>query len=315
MKAYQLVATAVIMTLGLASPSVFAQTTPPGTSGSGAGTSGSGGGNITQKASTPQAASQPVTDPRQAAENFVRSVNLARVSIAMKNYDQARQHIARAREMLSVMRNASSDQRRVTGITSGRVTYQGDTTDQHRYFPVETGPVEVRQLGKGPLWADKGLAVTDADIVTLTVDLGSDDADKRLAAAETALNNGKYNDADDELENLISDVVSIDEKAAMPIDKARDNIALARNFVAAGNYDGARFALDHADDALSDVEDDPAYNGRRQEIGAMRTNIRTLQDTINKRDPTLMRRAGDQLNQWWNDIKSWGDSGPESQGR
>jgi hypothetical protein len=37
----------------------------------------------------------------------------------------------------------------------------------------------------------------------------------------------------------------------------------------------------------------------------LRQEIDTLDDTIQKRDPTLLKKAADKVDQWWKDLKNW----------
>ena len=94
----------------------------------------------------------------------------------------------------------------------------------------------------------------------------------------------------------------------MPVDKARDNILLTRDFIANGNYAGARYALKHADDALDEMQKDDTYAIHRDEIASMRKDVRHLQHVIAKKDPTMMHKAGAKLDKWWSELKDWSDS-------
>lgn len=249
-----------------------------------------------------------VKQPRMAAERFVQHVNYARVALAMKNPGLAKNHIAQADSMLGALKQANTEERRISRVESGRVVYQYNTDYKYHYYPIEAGPVEVKKVKSGPFWAKRGLAVTDAEIVYLTLDLTDDKADSYLSEAEMEINNNQLREADRTLASLIDDVVSVDERVALPLDKARDNIALARNFVLSGNYDGARYALRHADNALSDMEGDDNYAGRRNAIIAMRRDVNSLQNVIKRNDPSLMERADAQLTEWWRELKGWASS-------
>ena len=203
-----------------------------------------------------------------AAERFVQHVNYARVALAMKNGPLAREHIIQAKRLVKSLK--ASQRRPVSTVESGRVTYNYDTGFKEHYYPIETGPVEVKKLDKGPFWATKEtLAITDADIVYLTLDLRGDVAEKHLQIARSAIDDGRLADADNQLATLTNAVVKVENKIPLPRDMARDNIALAHNFLAAGNYDGARFALKHADGALEDLEMDDRYKMHRPSIIAM----------------------------------------------
>jgi hypothetical protein len=92
-----------------------------------------------------------VTDPRVAAGRFVEHINFARVSLAMKNTDLAEQHIAQARSMIALIKRATTEQQLVSRVESGRIVYQYDTAYKYHYFPIETGPVQVKEMSSGPV--------------------------------------------------------------------------------------------------------------------------------------------------------------------
>jgi hypothetical protein len=190
-------------------------------------------------------------------------------------------------------------------IGSGRLVYEKDTDYKYHYFPIEVGTVEIRKMGKGPFWAKKGLAVTDAEIVYLTLDLTTHKPDEQLNAAENAIKEGKLADADEHLAQLTEQVVSVEDEEAMPLDKARDNITLARDFMAMNNYNGARFALSHADDALDDAQNDKRFSAHRDDIQSLRREVTHLEHIIAKNDPSLLGKADAKMAAWWHELKGW----------
>jgi hypothetical protein len=251
-----------------------------------------------------------INDPRVAAHNFVEHVNYARVALAMKNSTLAGQHITQARNMMVLIKSASSEQRRITNVTSGRIVYQYDTDYKYHYFPIQndalqTGPMQLKEISNGPVWAKNELAVSDADIVYLTLDLSGDKPQGYLDAASKALTAKQFKEADNQLAMLTDAVVTVDSRVSVPGDKARDNIALTRSFMAAKNYDGARYALKHADEALDEMQRDDTYTPHHTNIAAMRLEVSTLQDRLEKKDPTLLQETDAQLKKWWGELKTW----------
>jgi hypothetical protein len=244
-------------------------------------------------------------DPRVAASSFVEHINYARVALAMKNPSLAKQHISEARNMITLIKNSATEQRLITSVESGRIVYKYDTEFKYHYFPVQTGPVEVKQLSNGPLWAKNDLAVTDADIVYLTLDLRGNKADNYLIEAEAAIAATNYRIADGRLAMLTQAVVTVDSKVALPLDKATDNIALSRHFMAAKNYEGAGFALKHADDALDVLEKLEGSPMRKADISMMRKEVSEMQAELTKKDPNLYEKVDAKMNKWWLDIKTW----------
>ncbi len=260
---------------------------------------------------TVKTASSPITkaemaDPRVAATGFVEHVNFARVALAMKNTELAKQHITQARNMVTVIKSATVEQRVITQVESGRIVYQYDTEYKYHYFPIQTGPVQVKTMDNGPVWATNDLAVTDADIVYLTLDLTGDKAETHINEVEAAITKGDLKLADNHLAQLTEAVVTVDSKIAMPSVKAHDNIALARNFIAGKNYEGASYALKHADDALDEMQKDNNNKARLADITAMRKDVSNLQEYIAKKDPSMIQKATAKMDKWWKDLNNWG---------
>jgi hypothetical protein len=247
-------------------------------------------------------------NPELAAAHFVDHINYARVALAMHEYDVANAHISEAQDALALLRQANLESHKSVQVESGRVVYDYDTDQKNHYFPVSSEPVEVREMGKGPFWAKANtLAVTDAEIAYVTLDLNGSNAEKGLAKAKKALEQEYYTDADAALSKLIQQVVKVDAKDHMPQQVASDNIALARDFLSLNNYAGARFALKHADAALDTLERGLEEGDRKDRAEAMRKEVQTLRDEVAAGDPGLLTRADSSLKQWWRELKSWTD--------
>lgn len=263
--------------------------------------------------STRKTADDPITkeevvDPRVAAQSLLEHVNYARVAMALKDSELAKKHITQAQNMVTLITGATAEKQRITEIESGRIVYQYDTEYKYHYFPIQTGPVEVKLIDDGPAWTKSDLAVTDADIVYLTVDLTDNKAATYLKDAETAVAAGNLREADNQLAKLVENVVSVDSRVSLPHEKARDNISLSRRFVASKNYDGARNALNHADDALDEMQNGETYKGRRNDIIAMRQEINEIQQIISRRDPSLLEKLDSKMETWWNNLNDWANA-------
>jgi len=260
--------------------------------------------NTVAKANAP-ISRDAVTDPRVAAQNFVAHVNYARVALAMKDADLAKQHISQARNMVILITNATTEKRLVQNVTAGRVNYTFDTVHKYNYFPLEAGPMKIKEVSDGPIWARNSLAVSDAEIVMLTLDLSNDKAETYLTDAEAYVKEGKLVEAESKLGELTDAVVTVDDKVSIPVDKAHDNIGIAQNFLHGKNYDGARYALGHADDALDEMQKDDAFKPHLAEIAEMRKEVKDMRAVITKKDPTLLQKSGKTLDKWMTELKAW----------
>lgn len=244
-------------------------------------------------------------DMNLASQRFVESVNYARIALAMNDPALAKKHIAKARAQVAILKAGAEKGPEMKSFRTSRVHYEYDTRYKDHYFPIAAGPVAVKKVRSGPLWADtKGVAVTDAEIVYLTLNIDDDEVDERLDAAIVAIEKNDLTDAQSHLGEMIGDVVEVDESVDTPLDKARDNIGLTRQFIATRNYDGARFALCHADDALDDMEDDKRYINRRTVVESMRKEVKGLKEQIALKDPTALNKVDRTLEKWWKELRS-----------
>lgn len=263
-----------------------------------------GDGNIVANAQKPLPLMRHV-DASTAAKRFVQHVNYARVALAMKNGPLAHDHIVQARGMLRQLRKSAPAKRELTA-SSGHVVYNYNTAHKDHYYPIETGPMELETLDKAPFWTSKNtLAVTDADIVYVTLDVRNNRTERYLRVADHNIGEGKLVGADNQLAALTNEVIHVSNKKPLSHDVAEDNIALAHSFLTAGNYDGARFALKHADSALENLEIDSAYKTHRPAIIAMRQQVSDMQNTIRRNDPSLLEKTSLRMEGWRQDIKSW----------
>lgn len=249
---------------------------------------------------------------QQAAERFIEALNAARMALAANQPDAAHAQIDLVEIQAQKLMGASPSR-----ISSSKMTFAEKNSARPAYYPlppdgtarsvaVETGPIKVKNVKSGPFWADnKGAAVTDAELVTIVIALDKSPVMKRLQGARDAIRNGELEEAGSELAALNKEVITIDSKVRLPLEKARDNLALARDFIQAKNYAGARFALGHARDALDNMEDSPAYTEQKERILSMRTDLVLLQDKIARNDPTALEKAEQTIKGWWSELKGW----------
>jgi hypothetical protein len=251
--------------------------------------------------------SSPETmDATTAAENFVSHINYARVAIAMKNPALAKQHIMIAKDLLAFLQSTTIQERRIPRVEAGQVVYNYETTYKYHYYPIQTGLATVKKVVTGPFWANNpGIAITDANVVYLTLDLTSDTAEKHLDLAENSLNQDQPKDADNHLAAITNSVVQLDQKEALPIDIASDNILLGRRFVAVENYDAARFALRHADTALDRLANAEEYKVYTPDIKAIKKELNELYKLLAKNKPAALKDADAKMEKWWNTLRSW----------
>lgn len=247
-----------------------------------------------------------MADPKNAAENFVEYVNYARIAIAMKEYDTAKDTIVAAKDVFDKLKMNTVEQRKVTSIESNRVSYKYENAGNNHYFPINAGPVSIKQVKTGPFWANsknKGMAVVDAEVVNVTLDLNDKRIPKYMDDALNAMDNKDYNAAQYNLAQINKKAVKESTAVKTPLVKARDNLSLAESFLESQNYDGARYALKHADTALNEAEKDKNYAARKPRIIEMRNEITELSSLIKAKDPSALDKAKAKIKSWWAELK------------
>lgn len=259
-------------------------------------------GSGTEAATSDQAAQEQ----RFAAERMIEHVNYARIAAALKNKSNALNHIQMAQQYATLLQSSAPEYRTKQRVQSGRFTYEYNRDTREHYYPIATGIVERKELDTGPFWSDqKGVAVKNAEAAYISISIDPSKSLEYLQKAKTELDENDFNDASEELDDLIKASVEAEKVKEMPLVKAQDNINLARHFLRAQNYDGARFALKHAENAIKDMEGDEQYSQQSQRIQDMHAQVEKLRTRLAKKDPTMLDKAQAQLNEWWQELRSW----------
>jgi hypothetical protein len=141
--------------------------------------------------------------------------------------------------------------------------------------------------------------------VNVNISINPEKATAHLQAAKDKINGGDYKAADKELKGLLDESITETTATEQPLVKLQDNIYLARVLVRQENYDGARYAIKHAKDALNDYEKSLTTSESRADVDNMRQDIDTLNEIIARRDPDLLKKATDKVDAWWKKIKNW----------
>ncbi len=245
----------------------------------------------------------------KAATALVNQTSLARYALASNDATAAKTHIEAAKVAGDALAKLSSEERRVTGVRSGRVSYDIKTEDgAYFYYPVETGTVTTKEVGSGPFWSsNKGLAVKDAELVYMTVDINGTEVQEDLNDALAEINKADMNDADEELADLLEDIITVEDRQEALAIKAKDNLQLTRDYLAAKNYDAARYPLKHAKSALEDMEGNKRYAAEQAAVQKYLKEVDRSEKIIAQKDPTAIEKLQKEWNTSWNDMKKWAD--------
>ena len=241
----------------------------------------------------------------EVVEDFIGQINYARIYLAKNNGSEAKKHVDEARNLMGQIEDVDANESRLERIESGRVIYKYNTKYKYHYFPIETGPMEVKKMGHGPIWAKNDLAVIDAEIVYMTVNLSKGDPVMHLNDAESEIKAGHYRLADMHLAQLTEQVVKVDETISAPVTQARDNILLAYNFVSSGNYSGASYALKHADVALNEIRKSGRYQDYHTRAIKIHKEIKDIRLVLSKPGSEQAEIIGDRIGKLWIKLRDW----------
>ncbi len=255
----------------------------------------------TDSAGTPVASQRDNPIFEYSARKMLGYVSEARVAIGHRQNETARIYIDNALHELRAIRN-TRDYLESMGATFGRVLY-GERGSY--YIPIADDTYAVRTYARGPFWSrHKASAVRDVELVSVDIAINPERATAHLEAAKRHLHDGDHRRADTELEQLLAESIHETTSVRQPFTRLRDNIYLTRILIRQENYDGARYTLKHARKALDEYEKDAPvehYAG----ITTLRQEINVLDNTIKQHDPNMLKKAGDKVEGWWEDLKRW----------
>jgi hypothetical protein len=147
--------------------------------------------------------------------------------------------------------------------------------------------------------ARSGVAVRDVNGELTMVGVDVNMANGHLQAAQHAVETGDWAAAASALNAVRDGVFLASVSTDLPLLKARENLALARDEAASNNWKDAHTALMSASHALSNYE---------RTGGAHANDARSLQQQIDSYDQNLAPNHADAVNRienWWNDTTNW----------
>jgi len=137
------------------------------------------------------------------------------------------------------------------------------------------------------------------------VALNVNDAKQHLEAAQTALNNNNFQDANTALGEVQDGVVLQDMAVNRPLLRARENLVLARNFARQGQFQDMRAPLIAAADALDNYQSKNAPHS--SQAGTLSREIRSYAENLSSGNINT-GEAMQQINNWWSTTSSFSSS-------
>ena len=181
----------------------------------------------------------------------------------------------------------------------GKLKYHtpaGETRDY--WLPVENDAFVVDNLTSEYLkLKEPHAAEEDAQLINTRVTLDTKAVHASLEKAAAALKAKNYIDAQLALLAATQSSISAETVRELPLVTAKDNLALAKVLVKSKDSPGAKFALNHAAEALADYQQ---VTGKEKSSAAatVRTEIAALQKEIAQDKPSVLGSIEKRIDVW-----------------
>ncbi|MEJ0063901.1 MAG: hypothetical protein WDO70_12125 [Alphaproteobacteria bacterium] len=250
-----------------------------------------------------------ISNPATAAGYFMERVSDAQWALSTDNPALAQTHIAAAQTLAAGLKAITPPDQRIIKVNLGRSVYMPTAVSnpviyQYRYLPNQTGYVEVTTV-ENTVLVPTGHNFADVEAMNIRLDFSTDAPERYLQAAGAAIGEGDYAEAEQRLTELMENIVDNREQYDTALDKASNNIALARYFIIENNYAAARYALAHADKALENMQRDIHYKDKKDSILSIRMEIDQVQESIARADTSAPPIADSTMKRWWNNLHRW----------
>ncbi|HEX3685616.1 MAG TPA: YfdX family protein [Bryobacteraceae bacterium] len=236
-------------------------------------------------------------DLARVAGKMLEETDEARTAIKNHNLEAARQHVNRAQADLKKI------EARAKGTTMIPV-YQ-EFVSVSILAPVETEQAARRSnaqpasTANAHVAAGKKAVAHEVSGIYTSAFVSTTVAKNSLAAAEAALSKGDLATADAALADVQEGVQIRSDKADMPLEKAREDLVLARSSVRRGKYDEAQAALRSASEALSEYA--AAGGPHAQGARALQQEIENYAQGVQQNHTGVVAK----INSWWNTTADW----------
>lgn len=141
--------------------------------------------------------------------------------------------------------------------------------------------------------------IRDAEVKYLRFDVDKQDIREQLLEAKKEVGKGDFTGAAVDVRQIQRDMLEDNEDSVSARVRALDHITLTRYLVSMAEYDAARESLKSAEDALGDLKDETED---RVVISRIKGEVKGLEQTIAKRDPSLMDKIDKTLGKWFDEL-------------
>lgn len=245
-----------------------------------------------------------------AAGRILRHVYDAKVELEEKEQKMAAGEIAKAIELVGIIEAAVPDTETRYRISAGEKTYEDSEIAAPEIVPIYSeldrvslsAPLQAASDAKRDEAgdADEPESVKDEKLDFVSMSLEMNTAKSRLAEADAALREGKSGVAKAALLDVLGSVrfslVTVD----LPLERAQDNLMLAKAELESGNKAAARKLLAEAADAID------AYAGNKGQSAVaarneLRDEIKAMTSEVNAKPESVLAK----IENWWDRIGEW----------
>ncbi|MCB0350304.1 MAG: YfdX family protein [Bdellovibrionales bacterium] len=233
-------------------------------------------------------------------------LSLAALAIDLGLAKEAAANLTQAQKICSSLEASSPEVISMFDFQIGKATYLVEGVERDYYLPVSDNISLEGQLAEKNSWRkNPKIKVKNISLVRSSLALNLKAVDSAVKAAEADVQKGSFHEARVALQGVYNDALQSRTVVTDPVWTVWSNVVLARDFVTSEQYDNARYALKTAKSEIKKLEKDKTLSKSASEAMALRYEIDVIEKNLNKKDPTLLKRAEAKLSSWSHKVKEW----------
>jgi hypothetical protein len=255
-----------------------------------------------QKASASVKAADASLTAAYAAPKIIGLVSEARIALIDSQQEEAVACLKKAHSELVALHEVHNYVE-MMDVSFGQLLYGADS---HYYLPVAENIHAARAYESDLLWtSNRATAVRSADLISVHLMIDFTASFEYLRVAQKAIAADDPEEADKALSNLLHESVQDIAVVEQPQVRLKDNIYLTHVLIRQQSYNGARYTLHSAKAALEDYREKISDAGMLAKVDTLAQEIDSLDTTIDRHDPLMIRNAGYKVDEWWSDPELW----------